>query len=528
MKFFEAIFFKEYKSFVRYFDSDLKKSKITENLFNSVSFVPDENGMFRTIDGIRCAPIEGKKVDNCLCYHNKNQVFLYNSKINLNKNPRIWFLDIETTAHSTVDAKRANERIVSIQLLDNYENINYIISNEPFKPQQTNPYKYDDKEYDFRLVYFKVDNESQILQKLFDLIEEKMPLIITAYNGDRFDFPYLYKRSQRCGLKLGFSPFGESQLVEAEGNTYIAQIEAPGVYYIDYLDLYKKFTWGSQPSYALDYIAQIEIGERKVSHSCFRTFDGFRTGEGYVRPQIEPKVEDRVEYILYHTPDAEIISKSREIFTHYSVIDTYILRNLENKKKFFGLLIELGEFFGCNLNLVLKTTTPWKIYLDREFFKNGIVNNQKREYPKEFVIGGYVESPTSNKTDWGFSVDVNSMYPSQIISFNMSPETYIARNELPQDLREEIESLGLENDENEILKLFKENPKILENYQKLLEKYGFCGTINGVVFKQEPGILPKLVKDIFDERKKVKKDYLTKLSFLNEIEKEIKSRKNKN
>jgi len=128
----------------------------------------------------------------------------------------------------------------------------------------------------------------------------------------------------------------------------------------------------------------------------------------------------------------------------------------------------------------------------------------KQEHPAPNVVGGFVREPNAGKHKWVISADVNSMYPLLgMVGFNMSPETFVPKHKLPPALRDIV--LTYFNDQEEAER-FKISDDIWQKTEKLLKEHNMCLGINGAVFKKdELGMIPFMVQEIYDGRKAAKK-----------------------
>lgn len=528
MKLFEATFQLEnepYKTFERFVEDGIVKIK--EIPIQSEVYIKDPVGKFEFIfdSNIKLSKVSQKKAKDQETFGKttiaqewiRSEYWDINNS-RYNKNISIFYLDIETTAHSQVNTELCNERIVSIQIYHNLTNINFIFANEFFDVEKhtskNGKYFFDDREFDFKLKYFKCEDEIEILEKFFKLLCTLKPLLVLAHNGEGFDYAYLWKRTKRLGIEERFSPFGKSEFKITELKNGIKKygIQAPGVFYMDSIDIYKKFRLKPRESYSLDYIAEVELGEKKVNHDCFKTFDGFRTGEGFIRPQQEPKKESILEYKLYHANnDDEIKQISKEYFIHYSVIDTYLLYKIDNAIKLTNIMVSIASMMGVQLPQTLGTTTPWSTFVrNYALLENKVMPNpvENSDTDVEFK-GGFVAEPKIGKYDWIFSLDVTSMYPSQIMAFNMSPETFIPFNKLPKDLQKCITELNLNEDEELHINEYLNDKSKYSELTELLNKYNLCCSMSGGCYdKSKQGILPTLVEMIFKQRKETKKEML--------------------
>ena len=521
MKQFEAFFQKGYEFYERYFEDGV--SKISKIPLQSETFIesPDGDHTFILDKSVKLRRTLKRFAKGQKTYGSNNiglewirQKYWSFEKSNYNLKPRVWCIDIETTAHGPVNTKECPEKIVSIQVYDNYLNTNFIFALEDFDVNkhttESGNYVFD-KEYDFKLKFLKLEEEVQLLKAYFQLVKALKPLIVMAHNGEAFDFAYLWKKSKKYDLE-GFSPFGESTYNEEErqDGRSLYKIQAPGVFYMDSIDLYKKFAEDSRvsSSYSLDYLCQVNLGETKVNHDCFRTFDGFRTGTGYIKPTECPDKNSTLEYLLYNAKsEEEIISISKEWFMHYSIIDSYLLHRLMSKVRIVDVMMGIASMMGCQVGQTLGVISPWSIYIRNFGLTRKQVMPDRDEIPdySEFK-GGFVKDPQAGKYGWTFSVDVTSMYPSQIMAFNLSADTFVPYHKVPEDLRKASEELGLNEDEEHHLKEYKKNPEKYKKYSDLLKKYNLCGSlVNGFFRRDEKGILPTLVEHVFNARKADKK-----------------------
>ena len=141
----------------------------------------------------------------------------------------------------------------------------------PFKNKQEN------------VLYKSFRTEYELLNDFINwwMIESNTPEVITGWNSKLYDIPYMCRRIERIlGEKLmkRMSPWGlvtEDRTV-IMGREHISY-DIGGVSQLDYMDLYKKFTYKAQESYRLDYIASVELGQKKLDHSEFDTFKDFYT-----------------------------------------------------------------------------------------------------------------------------------------------------------------------------------------------------------------------------------------------------------
>lgn len=530
MKKFEAFYQVKYDYYERYWDTEKKDSFISKIPLVPETFIesPDGDHTFVIDSSIKLKRVPKKSIygQNLKTYGSNSvglewirQQYWSFEGSNYNDNPRVWYLDIETTAHGAIDTVNCPEQIVSIQIYDTFLNTNFIFCLEDFDiashTSANGKYTFDNREYDFVLKYKKFENEIQLLKAYFQMVSALKPLIVMAHNGRGFDYAYLWKRTKRYDLEEGFSPFADSRFEEYIGSdgSVDYQIRAPGVFYTDSIRLYKKFAEDTrkEKSYSLDYLCQIHLGETKVNHDCYRSFDGFRTGKDYIRPEVEPPKESTLEYLLYNAKSQTEIEKiSKEWFIHYSIIDTYLLYKLISRVKISDVMVQIASMMGCQIDQSVGVISPWNTYIRNYALTRKQVMPDKLEHQDyEGSAGGFVKEPNAGKYGWTFSVDVTSMYPSQFMAFNISSDTFIPFHKVPQDLQDAAREVGLGEDEDYHIKEYTKNPQKYEKYSALLRKYNLCGTMIGTFFTKEyRGILPTLIEYVFNARKADKKKML--------------------
>ena len=236
------------------------------------------------------------------------------------------------------------------------------------------------------------------------------------------------------------------------------QVQLSGLVIADYLDLYKKFTYGPQESYRLDHIAQVELGKRKLDHSEFSAMHLFYK-------------QDYQKYIDYNIIDVELVDK------------------LDDKLKLIELLITIAYQARVNYDEVMSPIRTWDSIAFNLLKKDDIVVPPKTFNRKtEAYAGGYVKEPHVGIHDWVLSFDLNSLYPHLIMQYNISPETLIETDRVDTSVDDLLEK--------------KTDTEACQNF-------GYSLTPNGVLYdNKKRGFLPKLMQGMYDERVISKKEML--------------------
>jgi DNA polymerase elongation subunit (family B) len=166
-------------------------------------------------------------------------------------------------------------------------------------------------------------------------------------------------------------------------------------------------------------------------------------------------------------------------------------------------MVILAEDSGILLSDTLGTVKPWSQFIANTGYKNKeIIEKTERTSEEIQIKGGRVTDPTIGKHEWLVSVDVNSMYPSNMRAFNMSPEKYVPVYDLPPKLKEYVLRYFNDEDEDKRLEIPRE---ILDKISAELREHNLCLGINGAAFKADStGMVPSMIKEIYTKRKKAK------------------------
>ena len=292
------------------------------------------------------------------------------------------------------------------------------------------------------------------------MIEENTPEVITGWNSELYDIPYLVRRIDRIlGEKLmkRLSPWG----LVTEKETYIAgrkhiSYDVGGVTQLDYLNLYKKFTYKAQESYRLDYIASVELGQQKLDHSEFDTFKDFYTN-GWQK------------------------------FVEYNIKDVELVDRMEDKMKLIELAIVMAYDAKANYADVFSQVRMWDTIIYNYLKKRNVVIPPIVRSDKDSkYAGAYVKEPIPGKYDYVVSFDLNSLYPHLIMQYNISPETLL-------DERHPSVTVDKILNQDITFELYKDK--------------AVCA--NGAMFRKDVrGFLPELMEKIYQDRTIYKKKML--------------------
>jgi DNA polymerase elongation subunit (family B) len=366
---------------------------------------------------------------------------------------RVFTIDIETeTENGFPDIRSANEEIllITVKELSNKKVVTFA---------QTKYGEYHSERSDVTMINCR--DEQQLLKEFMIWWQQNYPDVITGWNTDFFDMPYLIKRINR---ELGetfakkMSPWG----IINERNTFIKgneelHYDISGISQLDYLELYKKYTYTKQESYRLDYIAEQELGDKKKENPG-ETFKEFYTNYW----------KDFVEYNIH---DVELVDK------------------MEDKMRLLELHLTMAYQAKINPEDVYSQVRMWDSIIYNHLRKKGIVIPMKVSNggKSEQFEGAYVKDPIIGQHKWMASFDLNSLYPHLIMQYNISPETLTS------------EKLSVTVD-----KLL--NKEIDTDY---LRRRDLAMTANGWTYRKDiKGFMPELMENMYANRSKFKKQML--------------------
>jgi len=431
--------------------------------FKPTLFVDSKNpkSKYKTLDGKLVEPIQPGYVKDCRefldkykdvegfnVYGNERYIYQYISekypedeiKFDMSK-IKIVTLDIETKSEEGFpDVNNCTEEILAITI--QYYASKRIITwgVKPFRNEKKN------------LTYIQCSDEHDLLERFISFWESDTPEVITGWNIQLFDMPYIAGRLRRVlGEKRmkRLSPWGlvTEQEVFIKGRRN-KSMDIGGVTQLDYLDLYKKFTYTNQESYRLDHIADVELGQKKLDHSEFETFKDFYTNNW-------------------------------QKFVEYNIVDVELVDRLEDKMKLIELALTMAYDAKVNYADVFYQVRMWDNIIYNYLKKRDIViPPRNRSQKNEKYAGAYVKEPIPGRYDWVVNFDLNSLYPHLIMQYNISPETLVD---------EKHPTASVDKILNQTI-----------NFE-LYKDYAVCA--NGAMFRKDiRGFLPELMEKMYQDR----------------------------
>jgi DNA polymerase elongation subunit (family B) len=424
---------------------------------------------YKTLEGENVEPIQPGTVRDCRefykkyddvdgfkIYGNDRYVFQYISdkypedeiKFDIKK-INLVTIDIEVKSEQGFpDPESCSEELLTISIQDYATKQINTWGRKPYTPTQDN------------VTYHYFEDEIAMINSFLYHWSQNPPEVVTGWNCRLYDIPYLCGRIDRImgqkKMKL-LSPWG---IISQESITIMGRefntFDIAGVTTLDYLELYKKFTYTNQESYRLDYIAEVELGQKKLDHSEFDTFKEFYTGNW-------------------------------KKFVDYNIVDVELVDRMEDKMKLIELALTMAYDAKVNFVDVMFQVRMWDTIIYNYLKKRDIVipPRDRTEKDKRYE-GAYVKQPVPGVYDWVVSFDLNSLYPHLMMQYNISPETLV---------EEKHPSATIDRILNKEITF------------EMYKDYAVCA--NGAMFRKDiKGFMPELMEKMYAERKIFKKKML--------------------
>jgi DNA polymerase elongation subunit (family B) len=302
-------------------------------------------------------------------------------------------LDIETDSSGGFpNIKTADKALTAITIRKNDRAITFGM--QPYTP-----------ELDY-VTYIECVSERAMIERFLEVWNspEWLPDVLTGWNVEFFDVPYLINRITRLfdeAMAKRLSPWRmwekrRDPNIKDPASKEDGYMNMPlGINVLDYLQLYKKFSFQNQESFKLDHIAFVELGERKLDYTelGFESLDEFYKG-------------DFRNYINYNIRDVDLVYK------------------LDKKMKLLEQVYAIAYDGKVNMIDSLTTVSMWDVIIHNYLYSQNIVipHKERGNKPRQ-IEGAYVKDPQTGLHEWVVSFDLNSLYPHLIMQYNISPET---------------------------------------------------------------------------------------------------------
>ena len=372
---------------------------------------------------------------------------------------KTWFIDIETYSPDDFPVPdKANDQINVITVYDTITKKFITWGTKPLEKP------IDNCEYKF------YETEEAMLQSFLHRISIDPPDILSGWNSEFFDIPYIINRIARLfdeDTCHRLSPVGTiyPRTLRTQFGREAVRWFIDGISCIDYLDVYKKFSVGLRESYKLDAIAETELGENKVDYGNMNL--------------------------------AQLADDDWQTFVEYNVQDVNLLVRMEDKLRYIELLRMLAYTGLTPFESAMGTLpviTGAAVLAARE--KGLILPTFVRRDDTGQYEGAYVSTPQKGFQRDIISFDANSLYPNTMITLNLSPETKVGKI-----ISQDDETISIQHVTGKVLKLTH------KKFYDFITKEKIAITKAKFLFSQKKkGIMPEIVDRIYQSRVEIKKD----------------------
>ena len=437
---------------------------------------PEKNEKYTTWDGKNVKEIYSKYPNRYSVYEyidslpeeERNHIFEY-------KEPNIFFIDIENEIlDGKPDPKSAQSEIQTISIVNKDKVM--VLGTKPLTTSEIESVRTDinnhlikfKTNYEFKYIYYK--SEYDLVLNFFKLMVPKMA-VLTGWNFVHYDWVFLVNRARNIGISPEMSSF-TNKLVQS----YRDDSELPAHrMVVDYMDLYAKWDTSVKikESNSLDFVSENILGVKKIHYN------------------------GSLDYLY---------KNDYKNFVFYNAMDSCLVQQIHNKMKYIDILYSVSSVAKIKTLDAFSTLAVTEGILRDKMRdqKNIIFCKDENAYSKDvevseedMVKGGWVKEPVRGMSSWVCCHDFSSLYPTTMREFNISADSYKGQKVKGKDYAI-FNGHQIEIDDTDII------------------------TLNGAVFKNEDGVVKKVMEDIFLQRKVFKKKMMKANEELKAYEKELK------
>jgi DNA polymerase elongation subunit (family B) len=453
--------------------------------YRATCYVANETGEYETLDGVRVSPTKQYAWKDPNAYESDVDKFTrvlvdaYYEQDDTPEYQNVVYIDIECEIAGALtqdSVRNPAGKLTAIALYDNTTKTYYCYILDEAKLMTSS--KSEGK------FVIPCNSEKDLMSQFLNKWEELDPTIVTGWNSEFFDIPYLYHRIKNVLGEEQASRLSPLKRVDDTEFLGVKTTEIAGVNHLDYMLLFKKYITAQEPSYALG-----NIGEKYVDLG-------------------------KIEYL--GSLD-KLFKDDIETFINYNIRDVEIIVALEDKLKFIDLTVIISHLCHVPYEQIYMSTALNEgailTYLKR---KNIVSPNKPTTYNpnlkniKEEYAGGYLKDPVPGLYEWVIDLDFTSLYPSIIRSLNMGIETLVGRivNRDKYDNQWSLKELKSLNPETEVT-IERVNPNksisrsaiTIGKIISLIEQENWIISAPGVIFrKDKSSIVCDILTDWFNKR----------------------------
>jgi len=405
------------------------------------------------------------------------------------KEPNIFFIDIE---NEIIDKKpepqKAESEIQTISVVNKDKIL--VLGTKKFSKENSESMENDINNHfaqfntNYKFLYRHYDSEYDMLLNFFKLMIPKMS-VLTGWNFIHYDWVFLVNRARRLGIDPTIASF-TGVLRESWLDIDHSELPAHRII-VDYMELYDKWDTSVKvkESSSLDFVSDNILGIKKVNY------------------------EGNLKYLY---------ANDYYKFIMYNAIDSALVQQIHNKMKYIDILYGIATLSKVRVTDAYNTLPVTEGILRQKMRDEKNVVFVKDDSKRDgnagdmMIKGGWVKDPIVGMNTWTCCFDFASLYPTTMRQFNISADSY--KGQVIKQRAEKIDHIinrlrGGENIES-----------VFNNHKVKLQSNDII-TLNGSVFKNEDGVVKRVMADIYEERKKYKKMMMESNEELQEMENEL-------
>ena len=353
-------------------------------------------------------------------------------------------IDIEVSAPEFPNPLESKYPIDALTLYDNIDDVYYSWGVAPWSERKSEL----DPEILSKVQYYECGDEKSLLAKFIMHWSEKCPDVISGWNSDDFDLPYVHGRLEKVlgeSAANKLSPWGVVIVRDEKDkfNNLRKKINIYGVSSLDYYALYLKFTYTPRAFYKLGYIASVELDDTKLE------FEG--SHENLAKTNYQKYID-------------------------YNIKDVWLVKKLDEKLNLFAVAIGMAYAARINYDDAFGPVKMWDAIIFNELKQQRVVIPKNKRVERQPYEGAYVKEPVPGFYEWIMSFDLTSLHPMLMNQYNISPETKVGR----------AKHVHIDDYVNKVVVV--ENPE-------------FATAANGVQYTKEfKGVIPTVALKVFNKR----------------------------
>ena len=410
---------------------------------------------FESIREAKNFAYQNKDVSNADVYGLTNFIYpflyeRYTGKIDFDKKKiKVCTIDIENA--NSLDIERAPAEITAITM--GFRGFKIALGCGNYTPTSTN------------IKYYKFTDEDALLRGFIEIWKNIMPDVITGWNIEFFDVPYLITRiinilGEEEVKKLSPWNLIDTSEITIRGRKHTVRYPV-GIAILDYQQLYVKFNEKKKESYKLDFIAKDE--NLKVK---------------------------KLDYKAKYKTLEEMRNKDFQLYMEYNVQDVEVVEQLDAKKGFLSLVFTIAYWAKINYEDVFSPVKTWDVIIHNHLMDKNIVVSPHKDPIVRDLVGAHVKEPIPGLYHWCISLDLDSLYPHLMMMYNISPDTFVGVLK---------QNMTIDNILNGSLTSIRDT--LIENNVTIAPNLT-------LYTKEKQGFIPFLVHDMYNHRKKVKESMI--------------------